>query len=311
FCIPYFRIAKYWWNKLPTHKKHNYKRMLKRHQQVVYIIALFGTGAGIYYIYNHIESVPLTGRTRLMMLSHEHLQELGKMLYDEQIQANGEHLLPTTSSQYHRVKSVVSRLIKNNGDIPQINTLHWEINIIDSNEVNAFVLPDGQIFVYKGMLSTLGNDDALAFLLGHEMAHALLSHAAEQLSFFNIFDLLAAVSLGLVWALMPTDVVAAVTHWFHNSIASICLHRPYSRKLEVEADLIGSNLATKACYDVRAATYFWEMLANKDPSNAELEWLSTHPSHQKRADLIKERMTEVEYYTHLLEYKVQKQRIYK
>ena len=96
--------------------------------------------------------------------------------------------------------------------------LPLNIHVIESDEVNAFVVPDGNVFVFTGMLNAVANDDELAGVLGHELSHVLLSHSAEQLSrsgFFNIFSIALST---LLWAVAPTDLVSVLGSWLQDKV---------------------------------------------------------------------------------------------
>ncbi|CAH1242982.1 OMA1 [Branchiostoma lanceolatum] len=143
----------------------------------------------------------------------------------------------------------------------------------------------GQIFVFGGMLETVTNPHQLGIILGHEMAHAILGHAAEQVSFLQLVDCLSICVVAAIWALFPSDWMALLSHWLQNKFAKLLLEMPYSRMLETEADEVGLQLAAKACFDVRESAAFWERMALQDDmeEKVDLDWLSTHPTHEQRA----------------------------
>ena len=125
------------------------------------------------------------------------------------------------------------------------------MTIIDLPVENAFVLPGGNIFVFQGMLDLCQNDDQLAVILGHEMSHAILGHAAEQITRENFTSMVMLLPMAVLWALLPYDVLAVTCDWMMDRVTDLFLHLPFSRKMELEADKVGLVLAAKACYDVR------------------------------------------------------------
>jgi metalloendopeptidase OMA1, mitochondrial len=143
------------------------------------------------------------------------------------------------------------------------------------------------------MLNLCSNDDQLGVVLSHEMAHAILGHSAEILSHAAFFDILLMIILGLIWALIPSDLFAALIHISFNKLMQVTLELPYNRKLETEADEIGLTLASKACFDVRESVVFWKKMAFLElleldlppgiEMPKEIEFLLTHPSHESRA----------------------------
>lgn len=144
---------------------------------------------------------------------------------------------------------------------------------------------NGKIFVFTGILQAVADINQLAFVLGHEMAHALIGHAAEQASLSHVLDLLSMVLLTMIWAMCPRDSLALLGQWIQGKLVQLLFNRPYSRKLEAEADQVGLQLAAKACVDVRAGPVFWQKmeLSNQLFEGSTMpEWLSTHPSHRNR-----------------------------
>lgn len=133
----------------------------------------------------------------------------------------------------------------------------WRVHVVDSpDEVNAFVLPNGAVFVYTGLLQTMHrNVDALAFVLAHEMAHTLARHAAEKslLSMLvAVGDLATSVLVALLFDFSNAFYLFNADSFRSNVISSL-LNSPYSQMLETEADFIGLTLASRACFAPRAA----------------------------------------------------------
>jgi predicted Zn-dependent protease len=183
-------------------------------------------------------------------------------------------------AQTERVRHIANRLIPNTvafrSDAPQWS---WEVNIITSNEVNAWCMPGGKIAVYTGVLARLRpTDDELAAVMGHEISHALREHSREQYS--------QALGQGIL-----VDIVGAVTgasaasQQVGQTVLDVMLNLPHSRTDETEADRIGVELAARSGYDPRAAVSLWEKMGRLGGSKPP-QFLSTHPSDESRtADL--------------------------
>uniref|UniRef100_A0A8C6EUW8 Metalloendopeptidase OMA1, mitochondrial n=1 Tax=Marmota marmota marmota TaxID=9994 RepID=A0A8C6EUW8_MARMA len=189
--------------------------------------------------------------------------------------------------RYLTVKEVVYHLIECNKDIPGISELNWVIHVVDSPDINAFVLPNGQVFIFTGLLNSVTDTHQLSFLLGHEIAHAVLGHAAEKASLVHLLDFLGMIFLTMIWAICPRDSLAILGQWIQSKLQEYMFDRPYSRALEAEADQIGLQFAAKACVDVRASSVFWQQMEFADSLQGHPklpEWLSTHPSHENRAE---------------------------
>lgn len=178
--------------------------------------------------------------------------------------------------------SLSNNIINNNDPI-----MNWEVNVIvDDSQVNAFVLPGGKIFVFTGLLNVIGigNDDQLAAVLGHEIAHQLARHSAEKMSLFKMaFWLKLAVSL----------VISDPSVIFNPVFMSLAVHLPFSRKCEAEADYIGLLLMAQACYDPRQAIEFWARMREVHKGQG-TQLLSTHPNTESRIAKLREWMPEAQ-----------------
>ena len=135
------------------------------------------------------------------------------------------------------------------------------------------------------MLEVCGNEDQLASVLSHEIAHCLLNHSGEKLSNELYASAILVIPLALIWAILPNDGIAFVADWFSNKVSKILMELPFSRKIEIEADELGLKLASKACYDIREASLFWAKMQVVEKMKTDFkipEYLSTHPSNETR-----------------------------
>ena len=286
------RRAKIWWKNLPKELRDKYLRThLKKN--IYPGVAGFCGCSFLYYVY-HLQDTPLSGRRRFVMLSSNQLRDIADKESEFILQSFSEKILPVTDRRYIRVDRIVQRILQANNS-KEVRALSWEVNVIDDDDVmNAFVHPNGQIFVFTGMLNQISNDHELAGVIGHEMAHAILNHSGEKLShksFLNIFGLIVVTT---IWALIPVEPVALLVHALQYSMEEVVVHMPYSRLLENEADSVGLVLAARACYDVRHVSVLWERMYQMDKESGAqpIEWLSTHPSHESRVNNINQLLPE-------------------
>ncbi|XP_064624426.1 metalloendopeptidase OMA1, mitochondrial-like [Lineus longissimus] len=276
-----------WWQGLPKDRRTYLWEAFKAARPKIYAtLAVITLGFTVNYVV-HVKEAPITGRKRFIAVTDDQYLKIAQFEADLQIELLKSHFLAADHPASQAVLEVATRLYHTNQDIPQVKNLTFSVAVVDEDDtVNAFVLPTGHIFVFTGLLKAMHNEDQLAVILGHEMAHAILSHGAEQLSFAHLIDFFVIATMAAIWALLPNDGWAIVTQWFYNKVVAILLDMPYSRKLEVEADEVGLQLAAKACFDVREAPAFWTYMTFK---NEELpDWLSTHPNHSKRAEALDE-----------------------
>lgn len=152
--------------------------------------------------------------------------------------------------------------------------LNWEVLVVNEPVVNAFCLPGGKIVVFTGLLDHFRSDAEIATIIGHEVGHAVARHAAEGIT-KNLW--FAILQLILYQFIMP-DLV--------NTMSTLFLRLPFSRRMEMEADYIGLLLIASAGYDPRVAPRVYEKLGKVTGDSALRDYLSTHPSGKKRAQLL-------------------------
>ena len=191
-------------------------------------------------------------------------------------EARKKNQLNRDPAEVERVRAIAARLIPASAafrsDAPR---WEWEINVISSEEVNAWCMPGGKIAVYTGLIGKIKpTDDELAAVMGHEIAHALREHGRERAGEQMAQQLGVAV---LSTALGLGDAGAQLT----QTVLEVTLSLPNSRTHETEADRIGVELAARAGYDPRAAVSLWEKMGKLGGGKAP-QWLSTHPSDQTR-----------------------------
>jgi predicted Zn-dependent protease len=190
--------------------------------------------------------------------------------------ARKKNQLNQDAAQVARVRAIANRLIPSTAafraDAPGWK---WEVNVITTNEVNAWCMPGGKIAVYTGLITSLKiTDDELAAVMGHEIGHALREHGRERAS-EQMVQNLGAQAVGI--ALGIGDLGAQLT----QTVLNVTMSLPHSRTQETEADRIGVELAARSGYDPRAAVTLWQKMG-KLGGGKPPEWLSTHPSDQTR-----------------------------
>ncbi|CAF95203.1 unnamed protein product, partial [Tetraodon nigroviridis] len=279
------RSIRKWWVDLPARRRHLFREWAWQRRWHLATLAGVAMVMVSLLLLTHLDESPVTGRTRLLVFSRESYMELAALTSEMYMEEFAELLLPVTDVRHQVVERVVQHLAQRNKDVPEVSNVSWSVHVVQSPTVNAFVLPNGEVFMFTGMLENVTDVHQLTIILGHEMAHALLGHSAEQASLSHILDLLSLLLLSAIWALCPRDSLALLGQWVQSKLSQLMFSRPYSRRLEAEADQVGLQLAAKACADVRAGPVFWQQMEIRDRLSGELslpEWLSTHPSHRNR-----------------------------
>lgn len=222
------------------------------------------------------------------LVSEKEAEEQSALAYQQTIkEAQGKKTLNTDSKETQRVRNIANRLIAQVGSFrPDALKWKWEINVMESEEVNAYCMAGGKIMVYTGLLEKIKpTDDELAAVMGHEISHALREHVREQMSRakvqqYSLLGLAAVVGVATNNADNASTALA-----LGGTVASVALTLPNSRTAEHEADEIGLELAARAAYNPQAAISLWNKMGALGGSKPP-EILSTHPSDQSRiADL--------------------------
>ncbi|XP_006879797.1 PREDICTED: metalloendopeptidase OMA1, mitochondrial [Elephantulus edwardii] len=287
FAIIVGRGIRKWWQALPPNKKQLFKESVRKNKWKLFLgLSSFGLLFILFY-FSHLEVSPITGRSKLLLLDKEYFKILSDLEYETCVEEFKDRMLTENDPRYLTIKKVVYHLIECNKDVPGISEINWVLHVVDSPDKNAFVCPNGQMFVFTGLLYSVSDTHQLAFLLGHEIAHVVLGHAAEKTSMLHLLDFLGVIFLTVIWAMCPRDSLALLCQWIQSKLQEFMFNRPYNRTLEVEADKIGLQFAAKACVDVRVSSVFWQQMefAQKLQGHPRLpQWLSTHPSHENRAE---------------------------
>jgi predicted Zn-dependent protease len=212
--------------------------------------------------------------------SPQQVDQAARQQYQQLLgQAQQKGVLNVDAKQTERVRAIAQRLIPHTAvfrdDAPRWN---WEVNVLVSDQVNAWCMPGGKIAVYTGLIDKLKITDAeLAAVMGHEIAHALREHARERMGRQQATNVLGTA--GEVAFEIFTGVRLG---GLGTSALGTAMVLPNSRENEQEADRIGVELAARAGYDPRAAITLWEKMTKTSGGNAPPQWLSTHPSHETR-----------------------------
>ena len=195
-------------------------------------------------------------------------------------------LVPETDPRVQRLRAIAKRIIPNTARWnPAAQQWKWQVNLLQSGEVNAFCMPGGRIAFYTGIIDKLRlTDDEIAAVMGHEIAHALREHGRDRQSKATATGLASQLGGAALSAWLGVDVRGA------TNAAGQLLVLKFSRDEEREADLVGLDIAARSGYDPRAGIVLWNKMAALNQSGAPIELLSTHPGGGERIEQIENHM---------------------
>ena len=169
----------------------------------------------------------------------------------------------------------------------------WEYILIDNDKIkNAWCMPGGKIAVYTGILPITKNEDGLAAVMGHEIAHAVAKHSIERASravILNVGTAVADIFTG--GAISNTQRSTGVD--VVGMLRAFGIDNPFGRKQETEADYLGLIFSALAGYDIRESVKIWERMKESNKGQEPPEWMSTHPSNIRRIESLKRWIPEV------------------
>lgn len=238
------------------------------------------------------------GRTTLSLVDDATIMNMAAQEYATFMQQNPP-VTGTAESEMvkrvgARVTAGVQQYLADVGQSELISNYQWEFNLINSPEANAWCMPGGKIVVYSGILPLMANEDELAVVVGHEIAHAVLKHGNERMS----QQLLAAYggeALSVLVSSKPQEMQQLFGAAF--GISSTLGVLAFSRKQESESDEAGLYYMAYAKYNPNAAISFWEKMQQQGGNSSTPELLATHPSDDDRIANIKTHLPKaMEYY---------------
>eukprot|EP01031_Cornospumella_fuschlensis_P025079 gene25079-30292_t len=219
------------------------------------------------------EHIPYSNRLHLVFLDHDEEAALAQEAAEEVLKKEGKNLLPARHALYQTSQTIAANLVetcRRDGLLP--SHLDFKLHIIESPIPNAFVLPNGHIFIYTGILPIARTEGGLACILGHEIAHALSRHAAERIGYLKMCILLYEFIMGI------SEGHDGYRMWKHSliefllvTLLQIGLPLAHSRYVEEEADKVGLRLAARSGYDPLQAVEVWKRMMKLQTKQEEVD----------------------------------------
>ena len=266
-----------------------------RHTKFIYllsILVLMLTSCGT------VSKVPLTGRTHRLSVSDQQVLSLSTQQYSQFMASAKKSTDANATAMVKRVgqrlATAVEGYLRDNGYANELQNFAWEFNLVQDKSVNAFCMPGGKIVVYEGLLPVTQDETSLAIVLGHEIAHAVAKHSAEQMSKKVNQSQMTSIGTAILGATMGDNAASVASVLANTGLTFLNAH--YSRDNESEADYMGLLFAAMAGYDPQKAVPFWQRMSQASGGGSS-SYLSSHPSDAKRISDIQRWMPEaLKYY---------------
>lgn len=244
-------------------------------------------------------TVPITERRQLDLIPAETMLPMSFEAYQDFL---AKHTVIENTPESRMVKRVgariqdaVERYFAEHDLSSQLKGYAWEYNLIQDDQVNAWAMPGGKVVVYSGILPVTQDENGLAVVMGHEIAHAVANHGDERMS-QGLLAEMGGMALSAALAERPAQTQQLFMAAY-GAGAQVGVLLPYSRLQESEADRLGLVFMAMAGYDPRGAVEFWKRMAAQKQGAAPPEFLSTHPADRTRIEKIEDLMPEaMKYY---------------
>ncbi len=216
-----------------------------------------------------------TGRSQITLFSNSELDKMGITSFDQMKEKEKVELDENINTYVQCVALAITKNVPSS-----THKGNWEVVVFDSKQINAFALPGGKIGVYTGLLKVANNQDQLAAVIGHEIAHVMAEHSNERLSRSQITNIgLELSSLAMAGSEYQSMTMAGLGLGVQYGVTM-----PYGRAQESESDIIGVRLMAEAGFDPKQSVELWKNMAKASGSAQPHELLSTHPSHSTRIE---------------------------
>ena len=241
-------------------------------------------------------TVPITDRRQLQLIPEAKLNAQAAAIYEK---VKKKEKLSNDTNTLNKIKEIGKKIQDSIGEYfyqsnlpdPTLN-FDWEYILIDNKKMkNAWCMPGGKIAVYTGILDITKNDNGLAAVMGHEIAHAVAKHSVERASRSMVINLgtqIADIASG-----GKISQANRVTGGSVGLLTQIGIFNPFNRKQESEADYLGLIFSSLSGYDIRETVKIWERMQKANKGKEPPEFMSTHPSSSNRVKTIKDWMNEI------------------
>ena len=248
-------------------------------------------------VLNSCATAPITDRKQLKLIPEHKINRQASILYEKVKSkaklSDDKKKLKEITEIGTKIEESVSAYFASINEYDPTSNFQWEYILIDNDKIkNAWCMPGGKIAVYTGILSVTKNTDGLSIIMGHEIAHAVAKHSIERAS--------RALALNLGTTILDIFSGGAISNTSRTTGVDVAgmlrtfgIDNPFGRKQETEADYLGLIFSSLSGYDVRESVKIWERMKEANKGKEPPEWMSTHPSSDKRIASLKQWIPEI------------------
>ena len=238
------------------------------------------------FVLHSCTTAPITERRQLKIIPEAKLNAQAAEIYEEikkkEKMSNDNKTLKDIKEIGKKMENSIALYFDKNNLQNPTNSFQWEYILIDNDKIrNAWCMPGGKIAIYTGMLKITKNNNGLAAVMGHEIAHAVAKHSVERASrsvllttSTSLIDIFSGGKLSQVNRATGMNTVGL--------LSQIGLMNPFTRKQETEADYLGLIFSSLSGYDIRETVKIWERMKEANKGKEPAEFMSTHPSSSNR-----------------------------
>jgi len=242
-------------------------------------------------------TAPITDRKQLKLLPESTINNQAAQIYENVKKktklSDDKKQLDEIKEIGARIEEAVSLYFDSINKKDPTHNFRWEYILVDNDKIkNAWCMPGGKIAVYTGILEVTKNKHGLAAVMGHEIAHAVAKHSIERASralILNVGTQVADIFSGGVISRTQRATGVDVA----GMLRTFGIDNPFGRKQETEADYLGLIFSSLAGYDIRESVKIWERMKEINKGQEPPEWMSTHPSNDRRIQSIKKWIPEI------------------
>ena len=229
-------------------------------------------------------TVPVTGRKQLSLISNDEILPMSfnnyRAVLDTSRRSGNREWETMVKQCGARIQKAVEEYMSQKNLSSSLRGYAWEFNLIEADIANAWCMPGGKVAFYTGIMPICRDENGVAVVMGHEVAHAIANHGRERMS-QGLMQQMGGVALNVALINQPSETQMLYQQAF-GVASTVGVMLPFSRLHESEADRMGLIFMAMAGYDPAEAPLFWERMAALSAGQEPPEFLSTHPSNQRR-----------------------------